>query len=157
MSLRSSILLFCLVLFCAPPATAAQKPVKPSPQDKCPVCGMFVSQYPEWYSEIIFKDGSHVFFDGSKDMFRYYLDIKKYSPSKTIDDIDSLYVTEYYGVKPIDGRTAYYVIGSDIMGPMGRELVPLATKEDAEAFTHDHTGRIIRFKDVTRTILKEVE
>ena len=118
---------------------------------------MFVSKYPEWYSEIIFKDGSHLYFDGSKDMFKYYLDVRKYNPSKTLNDVDSLYVTEYYSVSLIDARTAYYVIGSDIMGPMGRELVPFSTKEDATAFTKDHKGRIIRFKDVTAAILKGLD
>jgi len=157
MSAKSLILVFCIVFLGAASIPAAQKPVKPSGQDKCPVCGMFVSKYPEWYSEIIFKDGSHALFDGSKDMFRYYLDIKKYNPAKNVNDIDSLYVMEYYSVKLIDARTAYYVVGSDIMGPMGKELVPFATEEDASVFTKDHKGRIIRFKDVTEAVLKQTD
>ncbi|HET6515683.1 MAG TPA: nitrous oxide reductase accessory protein NosL [Thermodesulfovibrionales bacterium] len=157
MSSKFLISILCLIVFAAEPLAAAQKPGKPSSQDKCPVCGMFVSKYPEWYSEIIFKDGSHFYFDGSKDMFKYYLDVRKYNPSKTLNDVDSLYVTEYYSVLLIDARTAYYVIGSDIMGPMGRELVPFSTKEDADAFVKDHKGRTIRFKDVTAAILKGLD
>ena len=53
------------------------EPGKPSRQDKCPVCGMFVYKYPDWVSEIIFKDGKTVFFDGPKDMFKYYLNLNK--------------------------------------------------------------------------------
>lgn len=157
MSYKFLTVLLCFVFFCATPVAAAQKPVNPSAQDKCPVCGMFVSKYPEWYSEIIFRDGSRVFFDGSKDMFKYSLNVKKYSPSRTSNDIDSLYVMEYYSVSLIDARSAYYVIGSDVMGPMGKELVPFSTKEDAAAFTKDHKGRIIRFKDITEAVLKEVD
>ncbi len=29
------------------------KPIKPSPKDKCPVCGMFVAKYPKWVAEIV--------------------------------------------------------------------------------------------------------
>ena len=54
-------------------AVAAEpEPVQPSKKDKCPVCGMFVYKYPDWVGEIIFKDGSIAFFDGAKDLFKFY-------------------------------------------------------------------------------------
>ena len=56
---------------------AEEGPLKPSPKDKCPVCGMFVAKYPDWVGEIIFKDGSAAFFDGAKDLFKYYFNLKK--------------------------------------------------------------------------------
>jgi len=59
-----------------------RKPVKPTQKDKCPVLWMFVAKYPDFLSEIIFKDGSYAVFDGTKDMFKYYLNIKKYNASK---------------------------------------------------------------------------
>ena len=44
------------------------------------------------------------------------------------------------------------------MGPMGHELVPLATKADAEDFLKDHLGtRILRFDDVTPEIIAKVD
>src|SRR5512143_1160151 len=95
-------------------------PIKPSPRDKCPVCGMFVAKYPDFLAQILFKDGSSAFFDGTKDMFKYYLNLGKYQPSKNSSDIDSIYVTNYYDVTLTDGLSAYYVLGSDIYGPMGR-------------------------------------
>src|SRR5512139_1628637 len=100
-----------------------RKPIKPTPKDKCPVCGMFVAKYPDFLAEIIFKDGSTFFFDGTKDMFKYYFNLKKYNPSKKLEDIDSIYVTDYYNLILIDGFKAYYVVGSDVYGPMGRELI----------------------------------
>ena len=54
-----------------------------SPQaDKCPVCGMFVAKYPDFVDQIVFKDGTHAFFDGVKDMMKYYFDLPKYNPSE---------------------------------------------------------------------------
>lgn len=59
-------------------------------------------------------------------------------------------MTEYYGLTRVDARTAFYLVGSDVLGPMGHELVPLASREEAEEFLADHKGRLIlRFDDVT--------
>jgi nitrous oxide reductase accessory protein NosL len=132
-------------------ATAAEKgPVKPSAEEKCPVCGMFVAKYPDWVGEIIFNDGSVAFSDGAKDLFKYYFNLKKYNPKKTTADIDAIYVTEYYNMKLINAYNALYVIGSDVYGPMGRELIPFETREDAEVFMKDHKGeRILKFKEIS--------
>ncbi len=157
MLFRYLVPIICLVVLAASPAAAERKPVAPAKNDKCPVCGMFVSMYPDMVAEIIFKDGTYAAFDGCKDMFRYYLNMKKYNPSKNINDIDSIYVHEYYDLTFIDGRKAYYVAGSDVYGPMGRELIPFRTEEDASAFKYDHKGKILRFGDVTEAVVKAVE
>jgi copper chaperone NosL len=134
------------------------KPAPVSPKDKCPVCGMFVKKYPDWIARIIFKDGSYAVFDGAKDMFKYYLDPKKYRSSGKLLDMDPIYVTDYYGLAPVNGRTAWYVMGSEVYGPMGRELVPFEKKEDAAEFMKDHKGKaILRFGDVTLDILKGLD
>ncbi|MDH4266667.1 MAG: nitrous oxide reductase accessory protein NosL [Deltaproteobacteria bacterium] len=131
-----------------------RKPVKPSPRDKCPVCGMFVAKYPDFLAEILFKDGSHAFFDGTKDMFRYYFNLKRYNPSKRLEDIDSIYVTDYYSLTLIDGHQAFYVTGSDVYGPMGRELIPLEKEGDAKEFMKDHKGQsILKLKDITHEMI----
>ena len=149
--------MICLVVFAVSPAVAERKPVAPTENDKCPVCGMFVAGYPEMLAEIIFKDGTYAVFDGPKDMFRYYLNMKKYNPSKNINDIDSIYVNEYYNLTFIDGRKAYYVVGSDVYGPMGMELIPFLKEADASAFKKDHKGKILRFGDVTEAVVKTLE
>lgn len=155
MHLKSEIRRFVaalfVLLFLAVTATAAEKgPVKPSAEEKCPVCGMFVAKYPDWVGEIIFNDGSVAFSDGAKDLFKYYFNLKKYNPKKTTADIDAIYVTEYYNLKLINAYNALYVIGSDVYGPMGRELIPFETREDAEVFMKDHKGeRILKFKEIS--------
>lgn len=135
-----------------------RKSISPSAKDKCPVCGMFVAKYPDFLSEILFKDGSSLFFDGTKDMFKCYFNLKKYRPSKNLSEIDSIYVTSYYNLTLIDGAKAYYVIGSDIYGPMGRELIPFEKEADAKEFMKDHKGQsILRFIDVTANIIRGLD
>ena len=135
-----------------------RKPIKPTPKDKCPVCGMFVAKYPDFLAEIIFKDGSYAVFDGTKDMFKYYFNLKKYNASKRVEDIDSIYVTDYYNLALIDGFQAFYVVGSDVYGPMGKELIPLEKEADAKEFMKDHKGQsILKFKGITNEIINGLD
>ena len=130
----------------------------PGPRDTCPVCGMFVSRYPDWVATVLYKDGQAHHFDGAKDMFKYLLELPKYAAGHTSADIAAVGVTEYYGLSRMDARSAWYVVGSDVLGPMGHELVPLATREEAEEFQRDHHGqRIIRFKDVSLPLLLQID
>lgn len=129
---------------------AAKAPQKAKPKDKCPVCGMFVAKYPNFAAQIRFRDGSVYHFDGNKDLFKYYFDLPRYAPGKKQGDA-AIYVTGYYDLKPIDARSAWYVVGSDIFGPMGKELIPFPSESEAREFMKDHKGRaVLRFRDVTR-------
>jgi nitrous oxide reductase accessory protein NosL len=131
---------------------------KPTARDKCPVCGMFVAKYPDWLAAVRFRDGSHAYFDGAKDMFKYLQDPKKYGPARNPGDILTIAVMDYYRLTWIDARKAWYVLGSDVYGPMGRELIPLETQADAQEFLKDHQGkRIIRFPEVTPEVIKTLD
>ncbi len=153
------ILTLTLTLTLSFPAWAGERqPIKPSVRDKCPVCGMFVAKYPDFLAQVIFKDGSYAFFDGAKDMFKYVLNLKKYQPSKKPSDIESVNVTDYYNLTFVNGYEASYVIGSDVFGPMGRELIPFEKKADAEEFMKDHKGKsILKFKEITVEIMKGLD
>lgn len=131
----------------------AQLPPRPGPKDACPVCGMLVSKYPNWVATIVYKDGHAHHFDGAKDMFKFWFDPPKYANGHTRDMIASIWVTDYYGLQKIDARKAYYVIGSDVVGPMGHELVPLASKADADDFMAEHKGvRLLTFDQVGKDL-----
>jgi copper chaperone NosL len=134
------------------------KPAKITPADKCPVCGMFVAKYPDFVDQVIFKDGTHAFFDGVKDMMKYYFDLPKYNPSKTKTDISRILVTDYYTLKLVDGLQAFYVVGSDVYGPMGKELMPFKEEAAAKEFRVDHKGTaILSFKDITPELIKTLD
>jgi len=128
------------------------------PRDACPVCGMFPSKYPDWVATILWADGQAVHFDGAKDFFKYLADLPRYAPGRSRDQIVGMGVTEYYGVTRIDAQLAQYVIGSDVYGPMGHELVALATEADAAEFMRDHAGKaLLRFDEVTADTLAALD
>jgi copper chaperone NosL len=150
----------CLLSFLSPSSLGAAErgAPKPAARDKCPVCGMFVAKYPDWLAAVRLRDGSHVFFDGAKDMFKYLHDQKKYDPVRRPEDIEAVAVMDYYELAWIDARKAWYVLGSDVYGPMGRELIPLAREADAREFLKDHKGiKIIRFSEATPEVIKTLD
>lgn len=129
-----------------------------STQGKCPVCGMFVAKYPDWTAVIAFRDGTTVAFDGPKDFFTYVLRLKAFNAAREPSDISALTVKDYYTLAPIDARKAFYVLGSDVFGPMGKELIPFASATDAGGFMKDHAGkRVVAFGEITLTLMKSLE
>lgn len=140
------------------PLSSKAAPVTAVKTDKCPVCGMFVAKYPDFLAQIIFQDGSYALFDGAKDMFKYHFNIKKYNPTQDLSSIAFIYVTDYYSMTLIDGRSAWYVFDSDVFGPMGRELIPFERKADAAEFMKDHAGKkLLRFESITPDIIKGLD
>ena len=157
---RLFLILFAGLLLMNAPLLCAQeeKVVKPGPKDKCPVCGMFVAKYPDFIAALTFKDGTHAFFDGVKDLMKYYFDLQKYTPSRKIEDITRIHVTDYYTLELTKGFKAFYVAGSDIYGPMGRELIPFEKEADAREFLKDHKGKVVlRFQDISKDVMKELD
>lgn len=134
---------------------ADARPAEIKKSDKCPVCGMFVSGYKNWISQIVYKEGTYAAFDGPKDMFRYYLNPGKYAPTKKQSDIAAVFVTEYYSTKMMDARGLFFIKGSDVSGPMGSELVPVESADKAKEFMRDHGGKkILKFGEVTMEDLR---
>ncbi|MFW5636129.1 MAG: nitrous oxide reductase accessory protein NosL [Thermodesulfobacteriota bacterium] len=152
------ILSAALLLAISTPHAEEAEPVLPEKTAKCPVCGMFVAKYPDWIAEIIFQDGKVVFFDGAKDLFKYYFDIDRYAPEKTREDIRAVYVTTYYELELIDAKAAFFVVGSDVYGPMGHELIPHKNTSDAEAFSRDHGGKkTVKFGDIDPELIQSLD
>jgi nitrous oxide reductase accessory protein NosL len=155
MTLRA--LLAALAVLAAPAAPAGEPP-RPGPKDKCPVCGMFVAKYPDWVGYAELTDGRRLVFDGAKDLFKFVHDPGRYLPARTRKDVRSITVTDYYALAPVDARSAVYVLGSDVYGPMGRELVPFARRADAEEFLKDHHGtRTLTFDEVTADLVRSLD
>jgi len=67
------------------------------------------------------------------------------------------WVTEYYSQKRTPAADVFFVSGSDITGPMGKALVPVAGRTAAEQFRKDHRGnRILTAADLTIEVLQEI-
>jgi len=116
----------------------------------CPVCAMFVHKYPKW--AVVIEGKKNLYFDGVKDMVKYI-----FTHKKQINE-DNIYVTDYFTSTKVKAKDAFYVIGSNVYGPMGNELVPFRSKISALAFRKDHFGKsVIAFYEIDQDVLDEVE
>lgn len=131
---------------------------KPGPRDRCPVCGMFVAPYPTWTAAVQFADGTLAYFDGPKDLFRFVFTPERYDAKRSREAIGDLWVTEYYTTELMPAAGLYFVVGSDVLGPMGLELVPVAGAAQAQGFLKDHQGtRSVPFAEVTPAVLEDLQ
>ena len=132
--------------------------VKVTKDEKCPVCGMFVYKYPRWAAQIFYKHKNntrHLSFDGVKDMMKFYFNSLKWGKFYFAkrNNIAKMLVTDYYTQNAFDARDAYFVVGSNIYGPMGNELIAFSTKQEAENFKEDHKGKkILKFSEIKESL-----
>ena len=129
------------------------------PKDaKCPVCAMFVYKYPKWVAKITFTNADAHYFDGVKDMMKYYFDPAEFKGGHTKSDFEKILVSNYYTLQPIRAQEAYYVIGSNVYGPMGHELIPFSSLKEAKEFKNRRFGsEILRFDQITKQKVYELD
>lgn len=128
--------------------------IKISKNEKCPVCGMFVSKYPKWLASITIKSGKIYYFDGVKDMMKFYFKPSKYDNKAKKEDFTKLLTRDYYTLENINAKKAFFVVGSNIYGPMGEELIAFKQKKNAQKFLEDHFAKkILTFDEIQASML----
>ena len=155
--LKTALLVSCITLsFLAASNHLYAQPFsgKVSPDRRCSVCGMFVAKYPNWLAKIHYNDAKKIqFFDGAKDMMVFYFNPEQYNGAPR-EEIKDLLVKDYYSLQWLSAKEALYVIGSDVYGPMGHELIPFSTRDGAENFMKDHHGKeILTFDRITPELI----
>ena len=128
-----------------------------SDNTRCTVCGMFVAKYPNWLTRIHYDGLEQTkYFDGVKDMMVFYFNPEKYGAASR-ESIRAIFVRDYYSLNWLSAQEAFYVVGSDVYGPMGHELIPFATREAAESFSKDHHGKnILAFDEITPELIESL-
>jgi len=120
---------------------------EPTEKDACAVCGMYPAKYPEHNCQIWAMDGNTLHFCSTQCMVNFNADPAKYvkEPVKT----KMAWVTLYSDGMYESAFGTYYVVGSNINGPMGREAFPFKLKKNAEEFVKANGGKIVSFPQLT--------
>lgn len=110
------------------------------PPVRCELCGMRVEPGSGWRAGGSSASGATLAFDTPKCLFRY---------RHTRGAITEPWVIEYYTQARRPAAELFYVIGTDLEGPMGRDLVPVAERDAADQLLADHHGeRVLAFDEV---------
>lgn len=132
---------------------------------KCPVCEMEIGGKDQQgvtltfkdgrvagfhgVAAAVFKDGRVVGFDGARCMFVYNSIPQKYNVN--VADIAQQYVTDFVSKKMIELPRAFLVLGSEVKGPMGYDLIAFSNKEEAAKFASENDGKwIVQLHEITR-------
>lgn len=134
------------------------EPAEPTMDDTCPVCGMMPAKHTDWNAQIVYGDGEAVHFDVPKDLYTYVYNPNEYLDDRTVDDIEAAYFTEYYTTERVAlTDDLYFVKGSDVTGPMGKDLVPVQGRGNADTFAEEHGGTVLTPEEVTPSVVSELK
>ena len=131
---------------------------RPVPADaRCPVCGMFPARQPLWAGQAVYRDGAAHFFDSPVDLMQFLTAVERYSAGRSAADVHTSWVTDAAGRGWVELTKAWFVHGSDALGPMRRgDLPAFADEAGAAEFAGRRGGRVLTFEAVTPAILKSL-
>lgn len=132
-----------------------------SSMDRCPVCGEYIFRHQKWAVLLYYEKNNrmkHLAFDGVKEFLKFYLNPQKWGDYPNIRmHIKKIVFRDYISGKPVVSYETWFVLGSDIKGPKGNDLIPFSSKEAAEKFMKSHNGsEILSFEEITEETLKRL-
>jgi hypothetical protein len=115
---------------------------------RCKHCGMRIDPTSAWHAELIGDDGKVTPFDTPRCALTSWR--SGTTPARSIR------VQEYYDRKTRDGSELRFVIGGDVVGPMGPDLVPIDPPRSSK-FIQDHgADRALKLDEITPQVLASV-
>jgi nitrous oxide reductase accessory protein NosL len=111
------------------------------PEDRCPVCAMRPAKNPRFAGAIELLDGRTFYTCGPGCLLRSHLHPEAYLGVGRAA-VKRLVVQDYLNGRPTDAAKARWVAGSDVVGPMGPAIVPLANDTDETSFRERHGGKV---------------
>ena len=145
---RYYLLIFLVFLF-GMTNWAFSQPRKIESHKECPLCGMYPARYPVFNCQIVFQDGSYEAFDSAVGLLVYLR-----FPEKTgisLKPIAEIYFKDYLKETWLEAVKSFFVTGSEVMGPMGVEFLPIDSEEAAKELKKQEKGQdIIHFKEIDR-------
>jgi nitrous oxide reductase accessory protein NosL len=113
-----------------------------SAEDRCPVCAMRPAKYPEFSCAIVLTNGCTHYFCSSGCMINAWLEPERLLNTPRIN-LKRCIVRNYFTSEEIDGTTAIWIAGSDVIGPMGHAPLPVKTEEELTAFRRRHCASMV--------------
>jgi copper chaperone NosL len=137
-----------LILLAAATVLGAACKSKPAEQ-RCKHCGMKIDPASAWRTELVAADGSTTSFDTPRCALTSWRSGKLQA--------SSLRVQDYYDRRWRSGDELRFVLGGDVIGPMGPDLVPVDPAR-ATKFIQDHAAdRALRLDEITMDVLTSVK
>lgn len=152
-----------------PTETAPPTPIALDGGEQCDGCGMVIADHPGPNGQLFYQDhapeghDNPAWFDSVKELFAYHFEKQRLDWEALV-----VYATDYsavdYSLSTERGTTylsshtsadsfadateLVFLVGSDVHGAMGPDLIPFSVEADATALAADHGGEVVAFEDV---------
>ncbi len=147
--MKNILILFPLITLLAMTGPAFSQPVKIESHKECPLCGMYPARYPQFNCQIVFKDGSYEAFDSAVGLLIYlhFPDHTEIEPKA----ISKIYFKDYLKESWLEADKTFFVSGTEVMGPMGIEFLPVDSEQAANELNKQEEGKdIVHFKKINQ-------
>ncbi len=111
---------------------------------RCAHCGMKIAPDSPWKTEVV----------GAGKVAVY--DTPRCALFDAVGTASKVRVQEFYDRNWLDASEVRFVRGSDVLGPMGPDLVPVNAAHVAK-FTKDHGGTAVAYADLTKANLEDAK
>ncbi len=129
-------------------ALAAACKGKAAPQ-RCKHCGMVIDPASAWRTDLVDADGTTTSFDTPRCALTWWRSGK--------GKATSLRAQEYYERRWRNGDELRFVLGGDVVGPMGPDLVPVDPSRVTK-FIQDHGAeKALRLDEITMDVLSSIK
>ncbi len=126
--------------------------------DECHLCGMLISQLPGPKGQAVSQRHLHKFCS-TRDLLNWALD-PEHSASVTELWVHDMAQSQWHNPADtafIDGRQAWYVLGSRARGAMGPTLASFADQAQAQAFAKQQGGQVLAFSALSLDTLARLQ
>ena len=130
--------------------------LRPTAGDRCPVCGMYPARHPKFAAALVLEDGRTFYACSNRCLLQCWRHSQTHLgvPSGAIKRLLAL---DYFSGAVLDAERAFWVAGSDVVGPMGPALVALQTRRDVDTFIKRHGGSLVfQLHQVDESLWKKI-
>ena len=118
---------------------------KRSTSDRCAFCGMKIDPASAWRADLVSEGGALIHFDTPR------CALTSWRTGKTA--ARAIRLQEFYDRTWKDGGDLRFALGSDVLGPMGPDLVPIDPSRAAK-FRADHGATdVVALAEITPSLL----
>ncbi len=118
-------------------------------EERCKNCGMKIDRTSPWLAELLAVDGTVIPFDTPRCALTCWRNGKT--------EATELRAQDYYDRKWRTSKELKFVLGGDVLGPMGPDLVPVDLAR-AGKFVQDHgADRALALEEITLDVLNSIK
>ncbi len=149
--LLAAALMAALLAGCSEQQAPSAAPLEIGEGTTCALDGMLLAHFPGPKAQVRYQGQAEPdYFCDTVEMFAVYLAAEQARVVRAlyVQDMGKADWQQPHG-HWIDAQKAIYVLGSDAHGSMGPTIASFAQRKDAERFSGEHGGRVLRFDEVT--------